>query len=313
LINVAVLAAILRSRSPLRTAIVTLAALNIVLCSLPLTSILRSGTRPEWPAESTRRGLVTESVIPIDLGDDRTAILAYLPATGPKNPIVFTVYGGSWQRGAPAKDAPLDRALAAGGYAVFALDYRHAPTYRFPVALNDVRSEVALILNNAVAYRADRTRVAILGHSSGGELAELCAFAPHAPFRALISYSGAIDLLKGYEILPRPDPIDVRSIIQAYMGVTPAKDPARYRSASPIYQVRRGLPPTLLIYADRDHVVDFGYAQTFRDALRSDGNEVTFVDLPWTEHGFEEVPFGLHSPIALHAVLEFLRRTLRDD
>jgi acetyl esterase/lipase len=153
-------------------------------------------------------------------------------------------------------------------------------------------------------------RVAILGHSSGGELAELNAFAPHAPFRALISFSGAIDLLKGYEVLPSPDPIGVRSVIAAYMGSTPAEDPRRYRSASPLYQVRRGLPPTLLIYGDRDHVVDFGYAEKFRDALRSDGNEVTFVELPWTEHGFEEVPYGLHAPVALRAVEEFLRRTL---
>lgn len=280
---------------------------------MPLGATLQKGVRSEWPAANIVSGKVIESAIPFALGDDQTAILAYLPAEGTKNPIVFTIYGGSWQRGTPAKDASLDRALAAGGYAVFALDYRHAPKFRFPIALNDVRAEVSSILNNARAYRADRTRVAILGHSSGGELAELSAFAPHAPFRALISYSGAIDLRKGYEVLPRPDPIDVRSIIVAYMGVAPVENPAGYRAASPIYHVRRGLPPTLLLYADRDHVVDFGFAKTFRDALRADGNDVTFVEIPWAEHGYEEVPFGLHAPIALRAVEEFLQRTLRQD
>lgn len=310
LLNVAVLLAALRLRSRLKIATVILAAINIVLCALPLAAMLLSGIQPEWPRPSPGRGAVIETAIPFTLGDERTAILAYLPVAGSKNPIVFTIYGGVWQRGSPAKDARLDRALAADGYAVFALDYRHAPTYHYPVALNDIRSEVAFILKKADAYRADRTRVAILGHSSGGEFAELCAFAPHAPFRALISYSGAIDLLKGYDVLPSPDPIGVRSVIAAYMGTTPVEDPRRYRSASPLYQVRRGLPPALLIYGDRDHVVDFGYAEKFRDALRSDGNDVTFVDLPWTEHGFEEVPFGLHAPVALRAVEEFLRRTL---
>ena len=310
LLNVALLAAVLRSSTHLKAAVLAVVILNIVLCSLPLAATLRSGSSLEWPAATASRGMVLESAIPITLGDDRTSILAYLPAAGTKNPIVFTIYGGAWQRGSPAKDASLDRALAADGYAVFALDYRHSPMYRYPVALNDVRSEVARILNDAGAYRADPARVAILGHSSGGELAELSAFAPHAPFRALISYSGAIDLLKGYEVLPRPDPIDVRSVIAAYMGAMPAEDPQRYRSASPLYQVRRGLPPTLLIYADRDHVVDFDFAMTFRDALRRDGNDVTFIELPWAEHGFEEVPFGLHAPIALRAVEEFLRRTL---
>jgi len=312
-LNAALLFAAFRSRPHLKPASVILIGLNIVLCALPLGAMFWSGIRPALPATGAAGEAVIESSIPFTLGDDRTAIRAYLPAAGTKNPIVFAIYGGSWQRGTPANDTGINRALAASGYAVFALDYRHAPAFRFPDALNDVRSEVSAILNNASAYRADRTRVAVLGHSSGGELAELLAFEPHSPFRALISYSGAIDLLKGYEILPKPDPLDVRSIIVAYMGVTPAEDPARYRLASPIYQVRRNLPPTLLIYADRDHVVDFGYAETFRDALRADGDDVTFVDIPWTEHGYEEVPLGLHAPIALRAVEGFLGRTLGNE
>jgi acetyl esterase/lipase len=310
LLNAALLAVALRSRGRIRFATATLAALNIVVCSLPLAAMLRSGIRPEWPASSFRTKAVIEFSIPVTLGSERTAILAYAPKGGSKHPIVFTIYGGAWQRGTPAKDAPLDRALARAGYAVFALDYRHAPEYRYPAALDDIRNEVALIFSRADGLRADRTRAAILGHSSGGELAELSAFAPHSPFRALISYSGAIDLVNGYKYPPKPDPIDVRSVIESYMGATPDQDPRGYRSASPLYQVRRGLPPTLLIYADRDHVVDFRSALMFRDAFRRSGDEVTFVELPWTEHGFEEVPFGLHAPVAQRAVEEFLARTL---
>jgi acetyl esterase/lipase len=313
LLNLAVLVAAFRSRTRLKIATVALAGLNVVLCALPMAAIVSSGLELASPIASPADGQFIESAIPFTLGRDHTAILAYLPTAGTRNPIVFTIYGGAWQRGAPAKDASLDRALAAAGYAVFALEYRHAPEYRFPVALHDIQSEVSSILNNADAYGADRTRAAILGHSSGGQLAELCAFAPGSQFRALISYSGAIDLLKGYEILPRPDPLDVRSVIAAYMGFTPVGHAAPYRAASPIYQVRPGLPPTLLIYGDRDHVVDFGYAQTFRDALRANGDSVTFVELPWAEHGYEEVSFGLHAPIALRAVEDFLQRTLRHD
>jgi acetyl esterase/lipase len=310
LLNAALLAVALRSSGRFRFATATLAALTVVVCALPLAAMVRSGIRPEWPASSFRTRTVLEFSIPVTLGNERTAILAYAPKGGSKHPIVFTIYGGAWQRGAPTKDAPLDRALARAGYAVFALDYRHAPEYRFPVALDDIRNEVALIFSRADGLRADRTRAAILGHSSGGELAELSAFAPHAPFRALISYSGAIDLVNGYKYPPKPDPIDVRSVIDSYMGATPDQDPRGYRSASPLYQVRSGLPPTLLIYADRDHVVDFRSALMFRDAFRRSGDEVTFVELPWTEHGFEEVPFGLHAPVALRAVEEFLARTL---
>jgi acetyl esterase/lipase len=310
LLNVALFVVILRSHARQRIAAAALAAVNIAMCAMPIAAMVLAGVHPVWPAANVRAPAVIESSIPVTLGTERTAILAYVPESGTKHPIVFTIYGGAWQRGEPAKDAPLDRALAYAGYAVFALDYRHAPAYRYPAALDDVRHEVALVLEKAIEYRADRNRVAILGHSSGGELAELSAFAPHSPFRALISYSGAIDLVNGYRIPPVPDPIGVRSVIAAYMGATPVEDPQGYRLASPLYQVRRGAPPTLLIYADRDHVVDFRSAEMFRDALRSDGVDVSFVELPWTEHGFEEVPFGLHAPVALRAVEDFLRRTL---
>jgi acetyl esterase/lipase len=309
-LNALLLFAAIRSRARVKWAAVAVATVNIVLCALPLGALIASGVRPVFPSAAPNQGSVIEMDIPVTLGHDRTAIRAYLPAAGANHPIVFVIYGGAWRNGTPANDAWLNRGLAADGDAVFALDYRHAPANRFPDALDDVKSEIALIVAHAAQYRADARRMAVLGHSSGGQLAELCAFAPHAPFRALISYSGAIDLLKGYEIVPKPDPIDVRGVIGAYMGSTPAQKPQDYREASPIDHVRSGLPPTLLIYGTRDHVVDFGFAMTFRDALRRDGDEVTFVTLPWTEHGFEDVPFGLHAPIALRAVKDFLHKVL---
>src|SRR5450755_2195267 len=135
LVNVALFFAALRQRNRRTLAAVTLAALNSVACSLPLGAMLSAGMRPEWPVANTGRTTVIESTIPVILGDEHTAMLAYLPASGTKNPIVFTIYGGSWQRGSPEKYASLDRELAASGYAVFSLDYRHAPAYRYPTAL----------------------------------------------------------------------------------------------------------------------------------------------------------------------------------
>jgi acetyl esterase/lipase len=253
---------------------------------------------------------IVEFSVPVDLGDDRTSIRAYLPRTGQKNPVVFAIYGGAWQWGTPDNDATLNRFLAASGFAVFALDYRHAPAYEFPTPLGDVRTEIALITSQAKKYRVDTGRMAILGHSSGGQMAELIAFAPRTPFRALVSFSGAVDLTMGYEVPPSPDPIDVPGIIRTYMGGTPAQMPDRYHAASPIDNVRCGSPPTLLIYGNRDHVVDFRSALRLRDALRSCGTDVTLLELPWTEHGFEDVPFGLHASIAFAEVDAFLHRTL---
>ena len=280
-------------------------AANCVVCALPLLALIGSdAVRPV--AYRSFDVPIAEHSIPVRLGPVAAEIRAYLPAAAHRTPAVFAIYGGAWRSGSPRSDGALNRALAHQGYAVFALAYRHAPAYRFPVALGDVRREISLIRKDARRYNIDTQRTAVLGHSSGGELAELIAFEPKSPVAALISYSGAVDLAMGWKYPPVPDPIGVRAVIQNYIGGTPAGAPDRYAAASPLGFVRRGLPPVLLIYAGRDHVVDVRYSRKFRDALRAAGTNVTYVELPWTEHAFEVLPFGLHAPIAYRATLTFL-------
>ncbi|HET9341464.1 MAG TPA: alpha/beta hydrolase [Candidatus Eremiobacteraceae bacterium] len=302
--------AALRFGGRLRTPVASLAAINILFCAIPIVATVRSGIPLRLPV-IPRASDIVEFSVPVDLGVERTSIRAYLPRSGQNNPVVFAIYGGAWQWGSPDNDATLNRYLAARGYAVFALDYRHAPAYEFPTPLGDVRAEIALVTSQAKKYRIDTRRMAILGHSSGGQMAELSAFAPGTPFRALVSFSGAVDLTMGYEFPPSPDPIGVPEIISSYMGGTPVQMPGRYHAASPIDNVRCGSPPTLLIYGNRDHVVDFRSALRLRDALRSCGTDVTLLELPWTEHGFEDVPWGLHASIAFAEVETFLHRTLQ--
>lgn len=309
ILNAIGLIAAMRVEGRLRLPAASIAAINILFCALPIVATIRAGIPLRLPVIANTSDIVEFSV-PIDLGDDRTSIRAYLPRSGQNDPVVFAIYGGAWQWGSPDNDATLNRYLAANGYAVFALDYRHAPAYEFPIPLGDVRTEIALVTSQAKKYRIDTGRMAILGHSSGGQMAELAAFSQGTPFRALVSFSGAVDLTMGYEFPPSPDPIGVPGIISSYMGGTPAQMAGRYRAASPIDNVRCGSPPTLLLYGDRDHVVDFRSALRLRDALRSCGTDVTLLELPWTEHGFEDVPWGLHASIAFAEVEEFLHRTL---
>ena len=188
ILNAIGLFAAFRLGGRLRIPTASLAALNILFCAIPIVATMRSGIPLRLPVLPTPMSDIVETSVPIDLGDERTSMRAYLPRSGQKNPVVFAIYGGAWQWGTPDNDAPLNRFLAASGFAVFALDYRHAPAYEFPTPLGDVRTEIALITSQAKKYRIDTGRMAILGHSSGGQMAELTAFSPGTPFRALVSF-----------------------------------------------------------------------------------------------------------------------------
>jgi len=312
-LNALVLLLSLQARPWGRWVAAGLTSVNLVLCVMPGVALLatqRNGPtfavlRPHRPG-----GVPFEREMHPRFADFAPTIRAYLPEPSECPPVVFAIYGGAWQRGSAQKNAGLNRALAARGYNVFALDYRHAPAFRFPTPLEDIEREIDWVLRQSSRRGCGPPRVALLGHSSGGELALVSAYS-RPNVQAVISYSGPVDLEQAYRFPPRPDPLDVRAILRAYLGAPPASAGDAYRAASPLRHVRAHLPPTLLIYGGHDHVVDIRAPLELQAALQGHGDAVTFLRLPWAEHDFEEVPFGLHGRFALEAVDAFLGRVLR--
>ncbi len=229
---------------------------------------------------------------------------------GPR-PTVVTIYGGAWIFGKRSDNARIDRALAARGYTAISIDYRHAPTYRFPVELHDVEDALAAIVKHANAWDVDADRVAIFGRSAGAELALLAAYAPEpVRVRAVVAYYAPTDLVDGYRVVPNPDPADVRRILLAYLGTAPKGAMAAYRAASPVTHVRAGLPPTYLIIGLRDALVRPEQQRELRDALRARGDTVVAIELPWSNHAFDTLPGGLGGTLATQTTDRFLRATL---
>lgn len=243
-------------------------------------------------------------------GDARLSVRIYRPWM-PGSPVVVQIYGGAWQRGAPADDPALAGYLAARGYAVFAVDYRHAPRWRWPRQLEDVRSGLSWVREHAQEYGGDPARMAIVGRSSGAHLALMAAYSALVPdIRGVISLYGPTDLTRGYRELPRPDPIDVRGTLEALTGGTPDSLPQVYENASPITYASRRQPPTLQIIGARDHVVLPRFAASLDGQLRAAGNASILIELPWADHAFDAVTFGPSAQLTRYAVERFLAVTL---
>ncbi len=228
------------------------------------------------------------------------------PATG-RYPAVVQIYGGAWQRGGPGDNQAFATYLAAHGYVVFAIDYRHAPAWRWPAQIEDVRSALEWIRDHAGEYDADASRLALIGRSSGAQLALIAAFEPGpVPVRAVVSYYGPVDLADGYRNPPKPDPLDVRSIEETFLGGTPDGAADRYTAASPITYVSRQAPPTLLIYGGRDHVVLPRFGAELDARLRASGTTSVYLEIPWAEHAFDLVGNGPSGQLSLYYTERFL-------
>ncbi len=231
----------------------------------------------------------------------------YEPAMPGVHPVLVQVYGGAWARGEPADFAEFAQYIAAQGYVVFAIDYRHAPQFVFPAQIDDVRYALRALTANAARWHADMTRLALIGRSSGAHLAMLAAYATDAPpVRGVIDYYGPVDLVEGYRHPPVPDPLKVQAVEEAFLGGTPDAMLDRYRAASPISLVTRKLPPTLLLYGGRDHIVEPRFGELLAGRLQAEGGTVVHVEIPWAEHAFDAVPNGPSGQLARYVTERFL-------
>ncbi len=237
---------------------------------------------------------------------------AYQPTIPGPHPILVQVYGGAWQRGEPSDFSEFATYIAAQGNVVFAIDYRHAPRFTFPAPLDDVREALDVVRSRAHEWDGDATRLVLMGRSAGAHLAMMAAYAPDAPpIRGVIDYYGPVDLVEGYRNPPSPDPLEVRKIEEAFLGGSPDEMLQRYKEASPITLATRQLPPTLLIYGSRDHIVEPRFGRMLAQALRRNGGTVVHVEIPWADHAFDAVPNGPSGQLSRYLTERFLADVTR--
>jgi acetyl esterase/lipase len=341
-------------RTRLGPAAIAIGTTGAALCAIPLAQLpgterrmtdeLRRGFGDAYPATGGRTGVAAVRPAPFSIADAyrgvgvgvaatpvrRTAGVTFAtpdgvplrmdifrPMTSGPRPALVVIYGGAWQRGDPSANATFNRYMAERGYVVFAIDYRHAPRFRFPAQVEDVRAALAFVARHAAEYGADVDRLALLGRSAGAHLALLAAYDTGGSalprVRAVVSYYGPTALAAGYAHPPDPDPLDVRAILSAFIGGSPVSLPVAYAAASPVSYVRPGLPPTLLLHGGRDHVVLPRFARALRDSLRRADVPVALLEIPWAEHAFDAIFRGPGNQLALYHTERFLAWALRSE
>jgi acetyl esterase/lipase len=225
----------------------------------------------------------------------------YRPAQVGLYPGVMVIHGGAWQGGDPTNNEEFNRYLAARGYVVWSISYRLAPSARFPAQIEDVRAALSFLRERATEYETKSDRIALLGRSAGAHLAMLAAYTPSAiKIRAVVDYYGPVDLAAGYNDPPNPDPINTQAVLETFLGGTPKDVPKLYEQASPVQFVKKSLPASLLIYGGRDNVVQSKYGRGLYERLKSEGNKVVFIELPWADHAFDTVLNGISGQFSLY-------------
>jgi acetyl esterase len=88
----------------------------------------------------------------------------------------------------------MDRALAASGLLVVAVDMTLAPEAPYPACVQDANHAVRWLKANAATWNGDTSKIGVYASSSGGHVAELLAMRPRDPRYSSIPLAGAANL-----------------------------------------------------------------------------------------------------------------------
>jgi acetyl esterase/lipase len=206
----------------------------------------------------------------------------FLPKDDKDFPVVFFVHGGAWQRGSKnflGVYEALGTFLARHGIGAVVINYRLSPGVKHPEHIRDVARAFAWTHKNIASYGGRTDRLFVCGHSSGGHLVSLLATAPEwlktegltsDAIRGVISISGVYDLAEMPPWL----------LAKTFGGGGEV-----LADASPTRQVRTGLPPFLLLYADHDLPgCDGKPAEAFAKALRDKGTKTEIHEITNANH-----------------------------
>lgn len=246
----------------------------------------------------------------------------YSPQTaGSGRPAIVVVHGGAWRGGAKGAASGLptsaDHYFASRGYVVYDIDYRLAPMFPYPAALEDVECALGWVQQHAADDGVDAERVAVIGRSAGAQLALLAGYRAArdpvpagctrpASVRAVVSLYGPTDLRRGYLDPLQPDLIDSRGVLRDFLGGSPDEVGDRYADASPASWLDSSIPATLLIHGGADQLVRPDDSRDLAARIRASGHRAGLLELPWSGHGFDAVFQGLGGQLSLYAIERFL-------
>jgi acetyl esterase/lipase len=197
----------------------------------------------------------------------------YQPETGAGYPVVFYVYGGSWNSGNKELYAPAAQRLLPEGIVMVVPDYTRYPAAGFPNQTKEIAAALAWTLDNIGQYGGDPSRVIMAAQSAGAQIAGLVAYDPrwlepygHSPaeLRGFFGISGVYDIPTqlGYERSKRRKEQYVADVMGGRENAV-AASPSTYAGAQ--------VPPTLLIHGDIDETVPLRMSVELHDRLATCG------------------------------------------
>ena len=219
----------------------------------------------------------------------RNKLDVYTPVSSsavPK-PVVVFFYGGAWESGDKGGYLFAAEALTSRGYVVVIPDYRVYPEVIFPAYMEDAALVVKWTFDNIAQHGGDPTKIFVMGHSAGAQLA------------ALVAYDGkyldrlGIDKRRIKGVVSLAGPLDFLPLTEPNLFII---FPEAIRAASqPINFITGKEAPSLLLHGEADTRVGIHNSRNLAARITARGGDVETTYYP--EMGHAGILLALAAPL----------------
>lgn len=232
-----------------------------------------------------------------------------VPRTTEKKPAIIYFPGGGFTTTDYEKFIEMRFALAKAGFVVAAAEYRVVPN-KFPAILEDGKSAVRFLKAHADAYGIDASKIGVLGDSAGGYLSQMVAVTGNekqfdkgdnlhvdSTVQAAATLYGISDLRnigagfdeaiqKVHQSPAVTEALLVNGVaFNEYPGASILSDSDKALAASSLGHIKKNLPPFLIMHGTEDKLVSPAQSEQLYEALKQNGNRVTYVKVEGAAHG----------------------------
>ncbi|CAD0004332.1 alpha/beta hydrolase [Flavobacterium salmonis] len=183
---------------------------------------------------------------------------AYFSTIKKRNPAVIMIHGGGWRSGNKNQMKVLAQEIASKGYSCFAIEYRLSLEAKYPEGILDVKNAIRFIKNNAKKFKVNPNRIAVLGCSSGGQMAALIGTTNDNPdfddVQNKSKYSSKVNAIIDIDgVLAFKHPESSEGEMAAFwLKGTSAEVPENWKNASALTHTDKNTPPILFINSSID-------------------------------------------------------------
>jgi acetyl esterase/lipase len=203
----------------------------------------------------------------------------FLPQGAAGFPVIVSIHGGALVEGDKSSQEFVGRRFAAAGIGTAVINYRLSPDVSHPSHVQDVAAAFAWVKRFIGEFGGRADNAFVIGHSAGAYLAALLATDGRylAGHRLAPTDIRGVVVVSGFFWVDRVAPDRPKSVW--------GDDKRVWADASPPRHLGRGLPPSLLLYADGDEPARRRQNIDMAQAARSAGNErVELVEVADRDH-----------------------------